>query len=428
MRDLRIAASSYLLWRPLLRVLLLFCTFPLFWALFYQTFTGMIFQAKRLDGKVGSYRIPPDMSSTANPLLVLALIPVFDFVVYPLLARVGVLTTTTSRMIAGICFTIIAFLVYALVNMSVEQTFIPPEQARIHVYNALPCQMVVEVPFVKTGQLSVESGGQVVLPGLTVTHGDEVEAKVTASCLSPDMRQVRVRVLDAHETTLLVTSTGVLALPPTLEYIKDEDADTKVRVLAPAHNELNVTLTYDTILHNFQLLEGKTEFQRISPQEYKVMVEEVEVGEAAVYQDGVYDIVITTTDVFLFPMTAPANVHMVWLLPQYVLITIGDVLFTVSGMDFAYSQAPMAMKSSLQAANLFTITVGLWLFAGLTSLSSATGAFKHRASHEAFFYACLMSVNTIIFIVLIRRNKKSRLRTPVWRHTQVNPVCEPINN
>ncbi|XP_069181540.1 peptide transporter family 1-like [Procambarus clarkii] len=411
-----------------LRVLLLFCTFPLFWVLFYQTFTSMIFLAKRLDGMVGSYRIPPDMSSTANSLLVLALIPLFDFVVYPLLARVGVLTKTTSRMIAGMCFTIIAFLVYALVNMSVEQTFIPPEQARIHVYNALPCQMVVEVPFVKTGQLSVESGGQVVLPSLTVTHGDEVEAKVTASCLSPDMRQVRVRVLDAHETTLLVTSTGVLALPPTLEYIKDEDADTKVRVLAPAHNELNVTLTYDTILHNFQLLEGKTEFQRISPQEYKVMVEEVEVGEAAVYQDGVYDIVITTTDVFLFPMTAPANVHMLWLLPQYVLITIGEVLFSVSGMDFAYSQAPMAMKSSLQAANLFTITVGLWLFAGLTSLSSATGAFKHRPSHEAFFYACLMSVNTIIFIVLIRRNKKSRLRTPVWRHTQVNPVCEPINN
>ncbi|XP_069192861.1 solute carrier family 15 member 2-like [Procambarus clarkii] len=94
-----------------LHVLLLFCTFPLFWALFYQTSTGMIFQAKRLDGMVGSYRIPPEMS--ANPLLVLALIPLFDFVFCPFLARVGVLTKTTSRMIAGMCFTIIAFLVYA---------------------------------------------------------------------------------------------------------------------------------------------------------------------------------------------------------------------------------------------------------------------------------------------------------------------------
>ncbi|XP_069192733.1 solute carrier family 15 member 1-like [Procambarus clarkii] len=154
------------------------------------------------------------------------------------------------------------------------------------------------------------------------------------------------------------------------------------------------------------------------------MVEEVEVGEAAVYQDGVYDIVITTTDVFLFPMTAPANVHMLWLLPQYVLITIGEVLFLVSGMDFAYSQAPMAMKSSLQAANLFTITVGLWLFAGLTSLSSATGAFKHRASHEAIFYACLMSINTIIFFKLIKRHNNNLPVDPGKESKMTSEACE----
>ncbi|XP_042235458.1 solute carrier family 15 member 2-like [Homarus americanus] len=386
-----------------LRVLLLFCTYPLFWALFYQTSTGMIFQAKRLDGLLGSYRIPPEMSSAVNPLLILTLIPLFDLVIYPLCDRLGVLTKTTSRMIVGMCFSITAFIVYAMVNMSVEQTLILPQQARIHVYNTLPCQVTVEVPLAASGQLSLESGGQVALPTFDVKVGEQVAMQVEASCPAPDMTQVKVDTQGAHETTVVITSTGAFILPPTLEYIKDEDAETKLRVLAPENNLPNVTLKYDMLSEHFRLVDGKTEFKRLSPQEYKVMIGEDNVGDAPVYQDGVYDVVITDTKVYLFPMTAPANVHMMWLLPQYILITIGEVLFSVSGMDFAYSQAPMAMKSILQAANLFTVTVGLWLFAGLTSVSAATGAFQHRASHEAFLYAGLMAVNTIVFVMLVKR-------------------------
>lgn len=213
-----------------LRVLLLFCTFPLFWALFYQTSTGMIFQAKRLDGLVGSYRIPPEMSSTVNPLLIIILIPLFDFVVYPLLDRLGVLTKTTSRMITGMLFAVASFVVYALVNMSVEQTLIPPTEARIHVYNTLPCQISLDLPLAQVNQVNVEEGGQVLLPNFNVENAKAVEVQVTTppACGAPDMNQVEVLVLGGHETTFVVTTTGPVILSPTLEYIKDEDAETKV--------------------------------------------------------------------------------------------------------------------------------------------------------------------------------------------------------
>lgn len=213
-----------------LRVLLLFCTFPLFWALFYQTSTGMIFQAKRLNGLVGTYRIPPEMTSSVNPLLIITLIPLFDLVIYPLLDRLGVLTKTTSRMITGMIFAVTSFIVYALVNMSVEQTLIPATEARIHVYNTLPCQITVDVQLEQLNQLNVDDGGEAVLPNIHVENAEVVEVKVTApaSCSAPEMGRVKVEVLGEHETTLLVTSTGAVVLPPTLEYIKDEDAETKV--------------------------------------------------------------------------------------------------------------------------------------------------------------------------------------------------------
>ncbi|XP_064101595.1 peptide transporter family 1-like [Macrobrachium nipponense] len=381
------------------RVLLLFCTYPIFWALFYQTSTGMIFQAKRLDGLVGTYRIPPEMSSSINPLLILTLIPLFDLVIYPCFDRAAFLTTVTSRMIAGMCFAVSSFIVYAIVNVQVEQTLILPDHARIHIYNALPCEANIQLP---NFNAVLETGGQVAVPDFLTTNAQEIKANIEPTCPTPDMSDVTVVTLGGHETTLLLSPVGAKSLPPTLEYIKSEDAEAKVRILTTTPDAENVTLKYDTLVQQFQVKDGMTLFQTISPQEYKVYLGEVEVGDSPIHQDGVYDVVLTETSLFVFPVTKPASVHMLWLIPQYLLLTIGEVLFSVSGMDFAYSEAPTAMKSVLQAANLFTITVGLWLFAGLTSLSSATGAFQHRASQEALLYAGLMAANTVIFVLLLR--------------------------
>ncbi|KAK7076255.1 hypothetical protein SK128_027938 [Halocaridina rubra] len=382
-----------------LRVLLLFCCFPLFWALFFQTSTGMIFQAKRLDGFIGSYRVPPEMTSSVNALLILTLIPLFDQLLYPILDRIGVMTTNTSRMIVGMCFAVSSFIVYAIVNIQVEQTLILHDHARIHVYNALPCQVNVQIQDFST---MLETGDQAAIPDFMINSAQEVSAHIEPSCPAPDMSQVPVVILGGHETALLLTRKGARALPPSLEYIKSEDAEAKVRVLVTTPEISNVTLQYEALRQEFHVQNGTSLFIPVSPQGYQVMVKNTSVGDAPVHQDGVYDVVITDTSLFIFSVTKPSSVHITWLLPQYLLLTIGEVLFSVSALDFAYSEAPVAMKSILQAANLFTITVGLWLFAGLTSISAATGAFQHRASHEALFYAGLMTANTIIFVILLR--------------------------
>ncbi len=37
-------------------------------------------------------------------------------------------------------------------------------------------------------------------------------------------------------------------------------------------------------------------------------------------------------------ITQPNSIHMLWLVPQYVVITVAEVMFSVTGLQFAFSQ------------------------------------------------------------------------------------------
>lgn len=48
----------------------------------------------------------------------------------------------------------------------------------------------------------------------------------------------------------------------------------------------------------------------------------------------------------------PNSINMLWQLPQFFVITLGEVLFSVTGLEFSYSQAAPTMKSVLQVIYL----------------------------------------------------------------------------
>jgi len=93
----------------------------------------------------------------------------------------------------------------------------------------------------------------------------------------------------------------------------------------------------------------------------------------------------------------PNKVHMAFQIPQYFLITAGEVVFSVTGLEFSYSQAPSNMKSVLQAGWLFTVAVGnfivLIVAEGLKDLLPEQWA-------EYILFASLLVVVCIIFSIM----------------------------
>ena len=60
---------------------------------------------------------------------------------------------------------------------------------------------------------------------------------------------------------------------------------------------------------------------------------------------------------------------MLWQLAPYVALTLGEVLVSVTGLEFAYSQAPPSMKGAIQSFWLLTTFAGNLVVAVLARLN-----------------------------------------------------------
>ena len=75
-----------------------------------------------------------------------------------------------------------------------------------------------------------------------------------------------------------------------------------------------------------------------------------------------------------FSVVSENSVHMMWLLPQYVVVTVSEILFSITSLEFSYSQAPPSMKSILQVTKHNTRLDIKWMdFKALYLMTSAFG-------------------------------------------------------
>jgi POT family proton-dependent oligopeptide transporter len=95
-----------------------------FWALFEQTGSSWILQAQKMDRLVFGFELLPSQIQAANPLLIMLLVPLFSYVVYPFLSRFFVLTAL-RKMTIGLFLTVIAFAIPAYIQMQLDNGLTP---------------------------------------------------------------------------------------------------------------------------------------------------------------------------------------------------------------------------------------------------------------------------------------------------------------
>ena len=99
---------------------------------------------------------------------------------------------------------------------------------------------------------------------------------------------------------------------------------------------------------------------------------------------------------FMTMEVTPANsVHMLWLVPQFFVITVAEVMFSVTGNSFSFTQAPASMRAVMAACWLLTIAFG-----NVIVILVATAKGIPRQSMEFFLFAGLMVLDMLLFFFL----------------------------
>ena len=94
----------------------------------------------------------------------------------------------------------------------------------------------------------------------------------------------------------------------------------------------------------------------------------------------------------------------IWQLLAYVLLTASEVLVSITGLEFSYTQAPKRMKSAVMAAWLFTVALGNQFTAILNFLIPTLSNLGIDLKHAAYFrfFTFLMFFTAIIFLFVAR--------------------------
>ncbi|XP_059935764.1 solute carrier family 15 member 1 [Mesoplodon densirostris] len=386
------------------RVMFLYIPLPMFWALFDQQGSRWTLQATAMNGKIGVIEIQPDQMQTVNAILIVILVPIMDAVVYPLIAKCGFSFTPLKRMTVGMILASMAFVAAAIVQVEIEKTL-----------PVFPKGNEVQIKVLNIGNDTMN----ISFPGTTVTLNQTYQASkfmtfsadkltsINISSTGSPLTPVDPDFEQGHRHTLLVWA------PDNYQVVKDglnqkpENGKNGIRFVNTLAESFNVTVdgeVYENVTsHNASeyhfFSSGKKTFtinsSEIAQQCKKLETSYLEFGSAYTY-------VITREGdscpkLTIFEDISPNTISMALQIPQYFLLTCGEVVFSVTGLEFSYSQAPSNMKSVLQAGWLLTVAIGNFI----VLIVAGAGQFSEQWA-EYVLFAALLLVVSVIFAIMAR--------------------------
>uniref|UniRef100_A0A8C7LKU6 Solute carrier family 15 member 1 n=1 Tax=Oncorhynchus kisutch TaxID=8019 RepID=A0A8C7LKU6_ONCKI len=352
--------------KMVLKVLFLYIPLPMFWTLFDQQ---------------GILMVQPDQMQTVNPILILALVPIMDSLVYPLIKKCHLNFTPLKRMTVGMLIAALAFVAAALLQLQIDvsmyiythtytpHTHTPPTHIHPpHTYTLLQLQIDVSM-YIYTHTYTPPPHTPCCSYRLMVLL--HVFLFAVSDCVVKAHVGLFTRVL-LHVFLFAVSDCVVKAHVGLFTRVL---LHVFLCAVSDCVVKAHVGLFTRVLLHVF-LLFAVYSFcsNSVSCVDYCVQC---------------WQAIQVVEDI------KPNTIHMGWQIPQYFLMTAGEVVFSVTGLEFSYSQAPSNMKSVLQAGWLFTVAVG-----NIIVLIVAEAAQLPDQWAEYILFASLLVVVCIVFAVM----------------------------
>ncbi|KAM9305731.1 solute carrier family 15 member 2 [Gastrophryne carolinensis] len=387
------------------KVLFLYIPLPMFWALFDQQGSRWTLQATRMNADFTAFVIQPDQIQVLNPLMILILIPVFDLGIYPLLRLCKINFTPIAKMSAGMILAAMAFAVAAVIEIKTNETIpVPPTSGEtfLQILNFADSDVTIRVGDKSFSQKPLHIGAFQDPEYETLHITGSVSAAVEMGALSCAL----AAPLQEQKTYSLWVKMEVGNL--SCRAIEDENKKPPNGLAAVRFLNLLPDAVWDVVIggetRNITSNEvsGYLEQKRgLANQKVLYKGERYELELGLLDFGGAYTAVLHSVDdgkkhiqASLVEDVAANSFHVAWQIPQYFLVSAGEVMYSITGLEFSYSQAPASMKSILQAGWLLTIAFGNVI----VLIVAQAGSLEQWA--EFVLFACLLVAVCIIFSIM----------------------------
>lgn len=96
--------------------------------------------------------------------------------------------------------------------------------------------------------------------------------------------------------------------------------------------------------------------------------------------------------VYQYILDGGTQLSVLWQVIPFLVITMAEVMISITGLEFAYTQAPRSMKSTIMSMWLLTVFFGNMITAFIASIN------KFDGGHFFMFFAILMAVFGFVFV------------------------------
>ncbi|XP_051564224.1 solute carrier family 15 member 2 [Myxocyprinus asiaticus] len=388
------------------RVLVLYIPLPMFWALFDQQGSRWTLQATRMNMNFGgAFVLKPDQMQMLNALLILVFIPIFDMGIYPLIGLCRIKLTPLRKMAAGMILAALAFCAATIVELNVIKTVVEPPPAKqclIQVFNLMDSEVTVQF-----SEHNVFSGpinsyeDPLEYTSLTLSGVSQLHTVTVSHNGAQHQCQLNFTEQMAYSLILHSQPDGIACKLVKDHITKSETGAAYLRFINTRSESINITVGTDEfyapahygISHNISIQRGEYNGVKCisGSNQYHIDLGLLDFGAfyTVILKGGRDDLTFKKMEDI-----QANNIHIAWQIPQYVFLTAGEVMFSITGLEFSYSQAPASMKSVLQAGWLMTVAFG-----NVIVLIVAEGAGMEQWV-EFLLFACLLVAVSIIFSIM----------------------------
>ncbi|CAB3225167.1 unnamed protein product [Arctia plantaginis] len=399
-------------------ILYLYLPVPIFWSLFDQQGSRWTFQASRLRSEVFGVTLMPDQLQVMNPAMVLLMIPLCPGGAWPLLPDLAPL----QKMFIGGMLAALAFVSAGILQIGIERSTLQVprhHQTGLVMMNTLAC--AVDVTVHGAGLTTVDPHSTSLMTPLphrtlliTTTcpvncagrvmkkHVVKQELKTVAGMFMPIVigqnsdDQIGLYFMDPNPFSKSLTGKPKLKVV----YVGDTGPNKNVSIVVETEKRLSdIYYVSDAPVDHI----GESAYMCLQSGKFRWRAASADgevsgSGEGYVRPGGVYVLCLRERlgrlDAAVLHATNPPNeLHLAWIVPQYLLVSVAEIMFAVSGLEFSFTQAPKSMKTITIAAWYVSVAFGNLI----VILVAQTKIFESRAK-EFFVYAAMLMIAMLVFL------------------------------